>query len=95
MDIIKLVVGQEVQMSCGHYVCKGEVVEVSSESVVVQHTYSKECDSDPYLRQWNPGELLRFDNNGKGWYITETSDCPGPWYLEGALAEKDIKSRFL
>lgn len=68
---LKLVVGQEVHMSCGYYVCKGEVVEVTPEGVVVRHK-----------DQSNTGELLRFDSNGKGWYINDTFDCPGPWYIE-------------
>ncbi len=27
------------------------------------------------------GGLLRFDTNGKGYYMDATYDCPGPWYM--------------
>ncbi len=52
MDATKLVVGQEVSMSSGIYGCKGKVVEVTPEGVVVQDDYS--------------GGLIRFDKKGKG-----------------------------
>jgi hypothetical protein len=29
------------------------------------------------------GERIRFDNRGKGWYVDETVDFPGPWFIEG------------
>jgi len=66
MNTKTLMVGQDVYMFCGHYSCYSKVVEVTPEGVVVRNT---------------TGGLLRFDSNGKGYYITETSDCPGPWYI--------------
>lgn len=68
MDTTKLVVGQEVSIACGDCVYKVEVVEVTPKGGVIVRTSS--------------GGLLRFDSNGKGWYIEETLDCPGPWFLE-------------
>ena len=35
----------------------------------------------PVEVRMNEGGLLRFDSEGKGYYIEETFDCPGPWYL--------------
>jgi hypothetical protein len=57
--------GQEVCVECGHYKCWGKVVKVTPSGVEVQLENG----------------LLRFDNKGKGYYITETYDCPGPWFL--------------
>ena len=67
MDTKTLVVGQDVYMFCGHYGEYGKAVEVTPEGVVLRN---------------RAGGLLRFDSNGKGWYITEPGeDCPGPWYI--------------
>jgi hypothetical protein len=57
-------VGQDVNLSCGNYRCRGEVVKVMSEGFEVR-TASK--------------ELLRFGNNGMGYTAEDTYECPGPW----------------
>jgi hypothetical protein len=62
-----LVVGQDVDLSCGDYRCKGEVVKVTPEGVEVR-TASK--------------ELLQFDNNGRGYPAEDTYECTGPWYID-------------
>jgi hypothetical protein len=51
MDTKTLVVGQDVYMLSGCYLCWGEVVKVTPSGVEVQTS---------------KGELLRFDSDGKG-----------------------------
>ena len=65
-DTRTLVVGQEVCMFCGHYSCYGKVVKVTPSGVEVQNSVG----------------LLRFDYKGKGYYMDDTYDCPGPWYID-------------
>jgi hypothetical protein len=60
-------VGQSIRISCGQFNCWVRVVKVTPAGVEVQ------SDS---------GGLLRFDSEGKGYYMEETYDCPGPWYIE-------------
>ena len=81
MDTTTLVVGQNIRISCGHCVYKVEVVELTPEGGVVVRTIRPPDDRFSAIG-FSVGELLRFDSNGKGWYIDETSDCPGPWYID-------------
>jgi hypothetical protein len=67
MDTSKLVAGQGVDLSCGNYRCRGEVVKVAPEGVKVRTSQK---------------ELLRFDNSGKGYIVEETFECPGPWFID-------------
>jgi hypothetical protein len=64
--VMGMSVGQEVGVECGHYKSRGKVVEVTPLNVTVQLESTG---------------LLRFDNSGKGYYTSETYDCPGPWVL--------------
>ncbi len=66
MDTKTLVVGQSIRISCGQFNCRVEVVKVTPEGVEVQN---------------ENGGLLRFDREGKGYYMEETYDCPGPWFF--------------
>lgn len=61
-------VGQKIRISCGHFKCWAEAVKVNPEGVEVQN---------------DGGGRLRFDSEGKGYYMEETCDCPGPWYIDG------------
>lgn len=63
----KLAVGQRIRISCGQFSCWVGVVKVTPESVEVQN---------------DSGGLLRFDSEGKLYYMEETYDCPGPWYTD-------------
>ena len=91
MDTKTLVVGQEVDIACGYTVYIVQVVEVTPEGGAVVRTIRPPCPPSDRFGNigFSVGGLLRFDNNGKGYYITETSDCPGPWYLVGS---KDWRS---
>lgn len=58
-------VGQSIHIECGHYKSAGELVEITPSGIIVKY-----------------GEgLLRFNSEGRGFYITETYDCPGPWFI--------------
>jgi hypothetical protein len=67
MDTKTLVVGQDVHIECGFCIYKVKVVKATLLGVEVQT---------------DGGGRLRFDNNGKGYYMEDTYDCPGPWYLK-------------
>jgi hypothetical protein len=60
-------VGQSIRISCGQFNCWVTVFKVTADGVEVQN---------------DSGGLLRFDSEGKGYYMEETCDCPGPWYIE-------------
>ena len=65
-----LAVGQSIRISCGQFNCWVRVVKVTPEGVEVRN---------------DTGELLRFDSEGKGYYMEETYDCPGPWFISNGL----------
>jgi len=79
MNTKTLVVGQEVYMVSGpHYCCWGTVIKVTPEGVVVR--------ADVQSNITSKGDLLRFDNTGKG--LDEGTHEFGPWELNNpTLAE--------
>jgi hypothetical protein len=83
MDTKTLVVGQDVYMLSGVYICKGKVTKITPSSVDVQTTSEG---------------LLRFDSRGKGcddgthecgpWYI---DDVP---FAERTALRKEVAQKF-
>jgi hypothetical protein len=68
IDTKTLVVGQQVRITCGHYGRLAVVDKVTPDGVV---------DVDAGGRT-----IIRFNNKGEGYYITEELIEPlGPWYL--------------
>lgn len=80
-DTKTLVVGQEVCLASGPYTCRGKVVEVTPEGVVVQATEQQNITST--------GDLFRFDKNGKGLDRWGTFEC-GPWDITALVINGKI-----
>jgi hypothetical protein len=84
MDTQKLVIGQDVYMIAGPYICLGKVVEVMLSGTVVRTEVQSNIT--------RPGELLRFDQNGKQcdnngraydiWANDVGTHEAGPWRLD-------------
>jgi hypothetical protein len=72
MDATKLVVGQEVYMFSEVYTCTGKVIKVTPEGVEVRATVQSNLT--------RVGDLLHFDNSGKGRDDEGTHEC-GAWQL--------------
>jgi hypothetical protein len=88
MDISKLVVGQEVDMSSGVYGNKGKVVKITPEGVEVEITVRTPTLES--ILSWQAGkiasgdiqttdkvEVLHFDTNGRS-YVTELPSSYNP-----------------
>jgi hypothetical protein len=68
MTMNTLAVGQKIRISCGQFSCWSTVISVTPEGMEVQND--------------DGGGRLRFDSEGTGYYMEETFDCPGPWYID-------------
>ena len=79
MDTKTLVVGQEVYLISEVYMCRGKVVEVTPEGVIVQATVQSNLT--------RKGDLLRFDKDGKGRDEEGTHEC-GAWQLVNSCEQE-------
>ncbi|MFZ0952313.1 MAG: hypothetical protein WAN17_08605 [Candidatus Sulfotelmatobacter sp.] len=91
MDTKRLVIGQDVHIENGLTVYVAKVVKVTQEGGVIVRTIGLIGGHDPLLMigAGNDG-LILLDSNGSGYYITETSDHPGPWQLVDPCEQGDI-----
>jgi hypothetical protein len=79
MDTQTLAVGQEVYMFSEVYTCKGKVIKVTPEGVEVRATVQSNLT--------RVGDLLHFDNSGKGRYDEGTHEC-GAWQLVNPFEQR-------
>jgi hypothetical protein len=80
MDTKILVVGQDVYMFSEVYTCKGKVIKVTPEGVEVRATVQSNLT--------RVGDLLRFNNSGKGRDDEGTHEC-GAWQLVNPFEQRE------